>query len=231
MGTGLAAFSCRMIYLRTIAAALVTLTPLATSCTAHVSKTEAGVETYDGFRPGAHLLTYAFSTPAPAWLERSLSLALAQWNQALGATRLRQVEPGADAAVEIDFTPTAGLPTHPGVAELAGCMAGLESLATCRIRLELPDRVDGAELLAEMSFLFRAGAIDAAMHASHTYVFVEDFLRDKLATLVLAHEVGHTLGLGHAPEGMGCLMAATPAADAAPCAAEVDAAKRQLTRR
>jgi hypothetical protein len=220
-----------MIPLRSIAAAFVTLTPLAAGCTAHVSKTEAGVETYDGIRPGDHPLTYAFARAAPAWLERSLTLALAQWNQALGATRLRHAKPGADAAVEIDFTPTAGLPTHPGVAELAGCMEGLESFTTCRIRLDIPDRVDGAELLAEMSFLFRAGAIDTAMHASHTYVFVEDFLRDKLATLVLAHEIGHTLGLGHAPDGMGCLMAATPAADAAPCAAEVDAARRQLTRR
>lgn len=214
-----------------VTARLIVLSVLLTACTARISLSDSGVETYDGIQPGGRSLTYGFAETAPEWLDRSLTLALAQWNHALGTTRLQKVAAGSNPDIQIVFEPTKQLLKHPGVAELAGCMDGFERFAKCRIRLALPDRVDGGQLLSDMSFLFRAGAIDQAMHASHDYVLVEDFLRDKLATLVLAHEIGHTLGLGHAQVKTGCLMAAMPTADAAPCAAEIEAARVKLSLR
>ena len=55
----------------------------------------------------------------------------------------------------------------------------------------------------------------------------QDFFRDKLVFLIVAHEIGHTLGLNHNDDDA-CLMTSNPSGHAKMCKREILAAKTKL---
>lgn len=200
----------------------------ASACAPRTMQQPGGLETYVDIEPGSEALYFAFEGDVPSWLDLSLNHALAMWNDALGSNRLQRGSATDGYNVQIAFRVANELLPHPGKTKLLGCMNHYQNVANCRIELALPDRIENEMLLAQMSFLFRAGPVDLRMHKQTTYSSLEEFLRDKLALIVITHEIGHTLGLGHARPDSNCIMAPAPFADAGLCASEVHAARVKL---
>jgi hypothetical protein len=208
---------------------------LALSAAGCVSSTERrdGLRVYDGIRAAADR-SFALAPGSDAKSRRLLELAVARWNGALENGRALRIAkedaPGEGRRIVVSIDPVDRVEPSPGHTELAGCLGGLPgALATCRIVVGRPRTLAALEDWTLVAHLFRTGPLDPLMHANFQYRDAEAFLIDKLTLMTLIHEIGHTIGLGHADDGS-CMMAATPRGDLGFCAAEVAAAKELLAR-
>lgn len=194
-----------------------------TGCTAHTGAS-AGMPVYEAAQP-ATTVSYAFDPGAPAWLVRDLALALARWNEGLEGRSLVKAASPDTASVVVSYQATETLPEHPAYTQLAGCGGFGALVATCRIVVSVPESFENATTLAAAGSFLGPSTVDADLAPRATSMAT--FLRDKVATVALAHEIGHTIGLAHADEP-DCVMAASPGPALVFCPAELRAARRQL---
>lgn len=193
-------------------------------CTTQTKK--SGIWTYDNISPSSEY-SYTIPQKAPPRFKKHLQLALAFWNHHLGEKKLLWTD-SEQADVKVLYKQISQIEEQKSHTELLGCMNHLKGAIDCNIIINYPSTKLIMSSLSKLSHLYKKGPLDKILvkHFSYENNGVQ-FFQDKLILISLIHEVGHSLGLGHADHD-GCLMAARPEGDIGLCQEELQAARSML---
>ena len=205
--------------------ALILVHVLCSSC-AHQTRID-GVQIYDHSIVRSQY-NYSLQEGVPERINQLLKLSLDYWNRHIGEPRLRFVDDASMSHVKLGYTEVSTVHSVSSHTEMAGCLSGGNLLADCRIQIDVPTI---EALLAEMgklAHLYSKGPLDAFLLKHIDYDGdSRSYLHDKYVFITMIHEIGHSIGLGHA-EDINCLMAEAPLGQSTFCESELNAVRRQL---